>query len=86
MPDALDVAAVVSLVVVNTIALTLLVWWVTLAYNMVYKGHYETLSLIPLCYVTYVLGKEAICLRPARRLPHCMSLIKHTGCILISQS
>ena len=28
MPNALDVAAVVSLVVVNTIALTLLVWWV----------------------------------------------------------
>ena len=26
MPDALDVAAAVSLVVVNTIALTLLVW------------------------------------------------------------
>ena len=31
MPDALDVAAAVSLVVVNTIALTLLVWLVTLS-------------------------------------------------------
>ena len=36
MPNALDVAAVVSLVVVNTIALTLLVWWVAHAASTPY--------------------------------------------------